>query len=193
MIDLKTLMKSALVGAVMAVTPVVAGATTVVPTIDNTIAPDVEYDFGTLGNDTYDTAAINLQDALATLLEMVVTGTGSLTLTTYVDPFIPSGVGAANVLVSIFATTPLPVNSVTVQWGAGDVVDLSGGTQSLISTTFSGIGVANGEDLVFSWTGMTGNNQISAQVASVPLPAAGWMLLTALGGLGIARRRRKAA
>ncbi|MCB1312563.1 MAG: VPLPA-CTERM sorting domain-containing protein, partial [Sedimentitalea sp.] len=33
----------------------------------------------------------------------------------------------------------------------------------------------------------------AATVAPVPVPAAGLLLLTALGGLGVARRRRKAA
>jgi len=36
--------------------------------------------------------------------------------------------------------------------------------------------------------------QVTADVAPIPLPAAGWLLLTAVGGLGVAaRRRRKAA
>lgn len=81
-------------------------------------------------------------------------------------------------------------------------------TVNLVFTSFTGqsgsglltpLEVGSGADfwLVYQSSGSFGDNdvpttwQISATV--IPLPAAGWLLLTALGGLAVAARRRKAA
>lgn len=49
------------------------------------------------------------------------------------------------------------------------------------------------QKLTLGWDSFTGNSiQVSTQVSAVPLPAGGLLLLTALGGLAAARRRRKA-
>lgn len=181
-------LKSAAVAVALIAAPLTASATTVAPTT-NILGVDIEYDFGGLSNDTFDTAAINLQDARFTLLQMVVDGTGSLTITTFVDPFINAGAGAANLLLGLSA--PLAANSITVSWGGAPAVDLSDGMQKMISTTFAAAGVANGKDLVFTWSGVS-NKQVSSQLAPIPLPAAGVLLLGALGGLALMRRRTAA-
>lgn len=56
---------------------------------------------------------------------------------------------------------------------------------------------AQGQDLVFSWSDSTRTRDGSPvtfdfDVAAVPLPAGGLLLLAALGGLGLARRRKAA-
>ena len=47
--------------------------------------------------------------------------------------------------------------------------------------------------LTISWSGLAGGEQISLRVAAIPLPAGMLLLGTALGGLGLARRKKKAA
>ncbi|MBU3261826.1 VPLPA-CTERM sorting domain-containing protein [Roseovarius sp. PS-C2] len=49
------------------------------------------------------------------------------------------------------------------------------------------------QNLVFNWTDSAQGVTFDFDVAAVPLPAGGVLLLTALGGLGLARRRRKVA
>jgi len=51
-----------------------------------------------------------------------------------------------------------------------------------------------GGEYTFALRSNLGDVAIQVNVAPIPLPAAGWLLLTAVGGLGLAaRRRRKAA
>lgn len=60
-----------------------------------------------------------------------------------------------------------------------------------IQTTF---GTPNlDQTLVFSWTSSQVGAGFDFDVSAVPLPAGGLLLLTALGGMAVLRRRRKAA
>jgi hypothetical protein len=68
--------------------------------------------------------------------------------------------------------------------------------QVSLDTTFSVCGVLCFDDskqwLVFSWSDSTAGAGFDFEVAAVPLPAAGFLLVGALGGL-VALRRRKTA
>lgn len=81
-------------------------------------------------------------------------------------------------------TVNLPFTSFTGNSGSGLVNPLT---------------VPNGTDffLVYRADGDFGMNQVGTNwelsATVIPLPAAGWLLLTALGGLAVAARKRKAA
>ena len=48
-------------------------------------------------------------------------------------------------------------------------------------------------DFAFSFTGANPGDSVQLSIAAIPVPAAGMLLLTALGGLGVVARRRKAS
>lgn len=125
---------------------------------------------------------------------------GTLTMDTYVDPYNSTGLGAANVLVGLdFSLLPpaVPAGVVaTATWGT-NVFSLtdSGGTgtfSALISTVFTAAGLPGKQTLKIDFSGVLPGSQISMQISAVPLPAAGWLFLAALGGMGALSRRRKA-
>jgi len=66
-----------------------------------------------------------------------------------------------------------------------------------LSTVFTDNGVFGGDDnpqyLLITWSDSLAGASFDLDVAAVPLPAGGLLLLTALGGMAAVRRRRKAA
>lgn len=80
-------------------------------------------------------------------------------------------------------------------------VTLGSSPLSITAFTFELLGNTTGESLTFTdggrelnWSNPETNRSrigIYAHVAAVPLPAAGWVLLSAIGGLAAAARRRK--
>lgn len=67
------------------------------------------------------------------------------------------------------------------------------GVGAVLATLFEAPNALS-QTLSFGWESFTGDAiQVSLQVSPVPLPAGGLLLLTALGGVTVLRRRRKAA
>ena len=74
------------------------------------------------------------------------------------------------------------------------VGQIAGGNYFVVGMNFSGAAGASGELLLFNFASNTSDNSgsIRATISIVPVPAAGLLLLGALGGIAALRRRKTA-
>ena len=116
---------------------------------------------------------------------------------------IDDGLSGADIGLTVSTGTSGTWSFDATKWGAGDYGDFiivlkAASTPGYAAWLFEGADAAStsGEWLI-SW--LTGNEQIpnlshiAIYAAPIPLPAAGWLLISALGGLGFAARRRRKA
>ncbi len=184
MIDVKKIVAVAaiFVGAIL---PVSASAITV-----NTIECGVL----TAANATCGDYSVNLaaHDTQWAFEGTIGDSSGSLTIHTYTDPYWSLGESLGNIRLVIGDYSE--GYGATVTWG-GPTFDLVYSAGQLV---YDGVFANflnvedNGINFVLAWTGMMGGEAVSVILTAVPLPAGGLLLLTALGGLGLARRRRSA-
>ncbi len=115
---------------------------------------------------------------------------------TYKVTFNAAGAGSGTAKVTIGEIVASTFADLTMSWVGADssVLETTAVTPVVtnLSTFFLDPGSLS-QSLVFSWTDSLVNAgfDFEVEVSPIPLPAAGLMLLTAIGGLGAIRSRRK--
>ena len=185
--ETKTKFRAAVAAAALALAPLGAGAATMIDGGTTNITGTAMQNFGSNMADT------GVGDA------------GSWTHTFTLDK-AGSGTGVAQITFANFSAFVNPV----LKWLDADMNVLSSAnvqgvscqfvpTQTCgvggVSTTFDDPDTLT-QNFMFSWgagTGADAGFDLSVAITPIPLPAAGLMLLTALGGMALMRRRRELA
>lgn len=181
MIELRTILKSALAVSAVALAPAMASAATVTEMSTNNAVP---YSLDS-ANDLY---RWDTQDEFA----------GSNAGETYFFAFsasdLPQG---TNTSMTVNRTGDF--ENLQVVWSSDMVID--GGDTALTFTDLGNLSVADFSFaipaspyyLITTYDSVSNGGNLDYAVSAVPVPAAGFLLLTAIGGIAATRRRRKAA
>lgn len=175
----KNLIKTIAVAGLMSL-PMAANAVTVSATDANGNVLDPT-NISITGTGVLSTVFVNITALgadIGTMLNEVISIANNTTVDFFVAAVTDNPDGVVSNLQTIVTGPGVPDAPVAIVDGAGaHVVKVLAGTTADFTLTGDIVGVGN----------------VDLTVSAIPLPAGGLLLLTALGGLGIARRKKKAA
>lgn len=173
MIELKKILKPAIAAAFLAIAPMAASAAVVNMTPGGSYSLDVQniYRFDT---DAFYGAADDAGAAFG------------------------FGFTASNLPQPTELTTTINVigdfTDLVIVWSVDAIIDIGDTAIALAGSTTTNFTLpVSPMYLLTSYSSASNGGNIDYRISPVPLPAAGFLLLGALGGLGVLRRRRKAA
>jgi len=177
MFELKKILKPAIAAAFLALAPLAAAAATISGQID------ISGQVNLAGSDFSITGNVDLEDP-----GLVTSATGDFATTVSFGDLV--------------ALTDIDFNAPGTIWSVGGFMFTASAFANIIdgaTKSFTALGTVSGVGFddtagVLTFTAQGGQSSVSFSATTVvPIPAAGLMLLGALGGLGMLRRRRKAA